>query len=255
MLKKMIRMNAWGMTVLLFMTVVPWICPVLAEEAKLDPRIKPNATFMLEFPDLPTTLGKQSAVMQVHIPADYTTDKKYPLFLWLGGAEGNPTIRTDIADPARYICISMPLWLNSKFSRPSWANPIQIFPEDGEIIWSAWKVMLAKLEQIIPNVQMGTGIAGGFSNGAHAIAAFLSDKALSRHFQSYFGACILWEGGIAWTSLDFIGDTPLLFVVGEKSDGDESMAHPKFEIAGKDMYPKIFASGLTMQRSNSTGLS
>jgi len=66
---------------------------------------------------------------------------------------------------------------------------------DAAILGSAYKVMLQKLLDTVPNITAADSTIGGFSNGAHATAALLAgkDDFILNHFTSF----CLFEGGMA----------------------------------------------------------
>lgn len=185
-----------------------------------DPRVKPGAQFTEEFPDLPQTLAEVGSAMQVKLPSNYNPARKYPLFLWLNAVKGVVGVRTDLVDPEKFICIGLPLYHDPKGKRTKGINPLYIEPCDADYTWQAFSKMLLRLEELVPNIEKGTGIAAGFSNGAHAFSIFLADKKIAPKLLEYFNAFVFWEGGAHLNTTAYMQGSSLLAVMGEKSMGN-----------------------------------
>jgi hypothetical protein len=58
---------------------------------------------------------------------------------------------------------------------------------DGRAMWPVFKTMLDKVEALVPNIDKGHCVVGGFSNGAHAIAALIdgSDGEICKLFSAF----------------------------------------------------------------------
>lgn len=201
--------------------------------AAATPEIRPGAAFRLDFPELPKTLAGGPASMDVRLPKTYDPNKRYPLFLWLNsGRGGNGQARLDIADPETHICIGLPLFRKEPSRRPSSKKKEEQDPEspkalhmkyeDATPLWDAWSAMLAKLQVLIPNIEPEKGVAGGFSNGAHAIAILLAGK--RKEFRHWFGAFILVEGGYMLRGDFAVRKCPMLILAGEHSWARTRMA-------------------------------
>ena len=65
---------------------------------------------------------------------------------------------------------------------------------EGPFIWRSYQVMLEKICSEIPNVERERGVYGGFSNGAHTAAAFLSNAEEAKAFLGYFRRIVLVGG-------------------------------------------------------------
>src|ERR1051325_8399651 len=90
-----------------------------------------------------------------------------------------------------FVCVNLPLF---KRAYDTNNGPI-ITVDDLETISGAYRTMLGKLRQIVPNVQVERSALGGFSNGAHAVALLLAggDEFILGHFRAFY----LVEGGSA----------------------------------------------------------
>ncbi len=177
-----------------------------------DPRVKSGATIRLEFPDMAETLSKSKPVLLVRIPDNYDPKRRYPLFLWVNGAGGDPGVNTALVNPEDYICISMPL-----FPKPGahLANPIFMVHADLEVLWPSWKTMLEKLETVVPNIRKRAGVAAGFSNGGHSIGIVLSHEESAKEFQRYFRTFVFAEGGSTLLTAKYLSNRALLIFAGE----------------------------------------
>jgi predicted esterase len=82
--------------------------------------------------------------------------------------------------------------------------------QDGKYMWPFFKTMLARLDEAVPNLDPKNQVLGGFSNGAHAIAALLdeSEGALA----SRFSAFLFVEGGGKLRQYESLKDKPFLMV-------------------------------------------
>ena len=187
-----------------------------------DPRVKSGATISLEFPDLPETLSKSKPVLLVRIPDNYDPKRRYPLFLWVNGAGGDPGVNTALVNPEDYICISMPLFpkpgAHTKIANSS-APLIFMRHADIEVLWPSWKTMLEKLETVVPNIRKRAGVAAGFSNGGHSLGIVLSHEESAKEFQRYFRTFVFAEGGSTLLTAKYISGRTLLILGGETSWG------------------------------------
>ena len=216
------------------------------------PEIRPGAAFRLDFPELPRTLAGGPASMDVRLPKTYDPNKRYPLFLWLNsGRGGSGHARTDIANPETYICIGLPLFRKEPSRRPSAKKKVEQDPESPEALhmkyedaaplWSAWSVMLAKLQSLVPSVEPEKGVAGGLSNGAHAIGVLLAGK--RKEFRHWFGAFILAEGGYMLRGDFAVRKCPMLILAGEHSWAKRRMTFDGSEAGNAhDFYQRMKAA-------------
>lgn len=155
--------------------------------------LKPGETVSIPFPDLPKTLAGAQAHLLVRLPAGYDQTRDCPIFLWLNGGNGSPGLNPLLAGEIPFILVSLPL-----FKRPD-APPeeVALKDADGEALGSAYRIMLAELDRLVPNRDQRRSIAGGFSNGANGIKV-LSIKAPDLLHR--FGGILLNDGGVFVTT-------------------------------------------------------
>jgi hypothetical protein len=190
--------------------------------------LAPNGAIELQFPQLPDTFftvkngTKVPAQLEARLPSNYSADRKFPLFVFLGGGDGgdagrNSTggTRSMIGD-TDYICVSLPLFKTpdshssamgqipadlQKGMSPEVLEMMKkmattgiVSQEDYGLISSSYTVMLHKLFETIPNIDPDRSVMAGFSNGAHTIGVLLAgkDPFVLGHFHSF---CLI-EGGM-----------------------------------------------------------
>jgi len=186
-------------------------------------KLAPNAKLSFEFSDLPQTYYGQStgeklpAKLTAQLPENYNPRGKFPLFVFLEGGvggRGDATTARTLAGPRDFITVSMPLFREegSPNSITVLGIPINtggmITANDSPVLSRAYRKMLEKLLQAIPNVTPERSIFGGFSNGAHATGALLAarDPFILEHFTSF----CLFEGGMALAMDSSALDNPTL---------------------------------------------
>jgi hypothetical protein len=191
--------------------------------ARDDPKIVPGASFRLSFPDEQKSLEGAEAGLAVRLPANYDTEKQYPLFLWLdGGSGGLGRARTDLVDPDKYICIGMPLFKDKrKVERETGIGKIHVRYDDVKVIWPIYTRMLKRLEELVPNIEKERGVAAGFSNGAHTIAILMTEE--PREFGEYFGAFVFVEGGWMYKENSTFRRCPIIALGGDSSWAAKAM--------------------------------
>lgn len=153
-----------------------------------DERVKPGATFFIEFPKLPVDRHGEPAKIQVRIPSGYDPAKKCPLIIWMGGGDGGNTASTGslLVDTATFICAGLPFPKGA--NNPKQSNMVGDFKR----IWKYHKPMLEELNRVVPNIDTRLRIIGGFSNGAHCIDGLLDE---AKDYTDWFNCFILVEGG------------------------------------------------------------
>jgi hypothetical protein len=139
-----------------------------------------------------------------------------------------------------FITVNLPLFKEAGAELPTEAkgldlkkmglDPSQlILPADGAKLGRAYRVMLQRLLDAVPNITLERSALGGFSNGAHATAALLGcgDDFILAHFRAY----VLAEGGMS-LGLDTkvleepaLKDSRILMLTGE------AQADPKMQLA------------------------
>ena len=183
-----------------------------------DPRVKPGATFTVGYPDLPETLAHTPSEMHISIPTDYDPARKHPLFLWINvgtGGAGDPKIAQDITENKHFVCVSLPLYRTAAGQAKPGISGIHLEASDVPLIWPAYQRMLDDLEKIVPNLHPTKRLAGGGSNGGHAIAFLINET--QGGFQKRFGHYFFWEGGDHLQDFKSITGRPALFCWGETS--------------------------------------
>jgi predicted peptidase len=203
-----------------------WLASALPSKAESepDPRLKPDSSFTVQFPEMPPTFyaafekKNLPAQMTVYLPANYDRAKKQPLLIFLsggdGGGGGNPTART-LAENKDFIGVSMPFFkvkvpATAKDSKTGGFGDFIVHDEDGKYTWPFFHTMLQKLETIVPNIDPAHCILGGFSNGAHTTQALIdnSDGEVARHFSAFFFV----EGGGHLQHYELLKGKPFLMV-------------------------------------------
>lgn len=161
-----------------------------ADAVKLDP----DATFRLEFPDLPNTLEtlasgeRQPARLTATLPSNYSRDGKFPVFIFLDGDKGGRgdglPIPARMVVPRDFICVALPLFKRAYKKDDS----ALVTMEDYETASHAYRLMLQRLFDVVPNTTPERSALGGFSNGGHTVAVLLAghDTFILQHFQAFY---------------------------------------------------------------------
>ena len=197
-----------------------------AKEA--DPEIKPGSTFTIKFPDMPPTFADLldhngfEPMMTVSLPANYDPGRKHPLLIFLSGGTGgtgrDASVARRLSEGRDFVCVGVPLF-KEKVDPPTPDNGrsrILIRNPDCKFAWPLYKRMLANLEELVPNIDPGHQVLGGFSNGAHATSGLIdeSDGEVARRFSAF----LFVEGGGKLERYDLLKGKPFLMVYGsEKS--------------------------------------
>jgi predicted esterase len=163
-------------------------------------KLEPTARWHLFFPDLPDTLAtlvrreKRPAQLTVWLPANYSGEGKFPIFLILDGDDGGfgdrLPLRPGTIGSNDFIYVNLPLFKRGYTG----TNDSKIVTmEDYDSMSRAYRVMLQKLFDTVPNAVAERSAFGGFSNGAHALGVLLArrDEFTLQHFRSFY----LIEGG------------------------------------------------------------
>ena len=189
---------------LVIITVALSPCDIHA--ADMASKLTPGKAFTVQFPEMPSTFYAMlqqldvKAQMSVYLPTNYSSGRKYPLFIfldgWDGGTGANPGVARSICEGRDFICVGMPLFKapGFKVTKPNVPGDGFIMTaDDGKYMWPYFKSMLKKLETLVPNIDPAHQVLGGFSNGAHATAALIdgSNAAVTRLFSAF----LFVEGG------------------------------------------------------------
>lgn len=168
------------------------------------------------------TGNKKTSYLQYCLPASYSKEKNYPLLVYVPGFHGHPggNIKNaiDIANNRECIVASLPLF-KANVDRTEPGRGIIIGFSDYSVLSSAYKVMLEKFFQTIPNINRQKSAMVGFSNGAIAIAVLVSshDEYILDKFHSY---CLVDHGMFHLTDLHKMPtkERRFLILVGDKED-------------------------------------
>ncbi len=186
-------------------------------------RLTPDSSFTLTFPDMPPTFHalftKQDvkARMTIYLPRNYDPAKKHPLLVYLNGGDGGDGntlgVARGITGQQDFVCVSMPLFRAPGFQVQKANSPGKDFiltEPDGRAMWPLFKTMLEKVEALVPNIDKNHRVLGGFSNGAHAIAALVdgSDGEICKLFSSF----LIVEGGGKLKHFEYLKGKPYLMV-------------------------------------------
>lgn len=160
------------------------------EPVKVSDDVKPGATLVLEFPDLPKDRRGQPTSCTVRLPQGYDTAKKFPLVIWMSGGDGGNTPNSSFLPDGDFVTAGLPFMKGA--NNPNQANMVGDFDK----LWDYHRAMIKKIHERIPNLDKETSIIGGFSNGAHAIDGELRARGGKEGgIADYFGAFILADGG------------------------------------------------------------
>jgi predicted esterase len=204
------------------------------------PSLRPGQGFRLAFPDLPPCLFAvkfnpdiPTAVLG-SMPSNYSADQSFPLFVYLDGGwggVGDETAfpRTVIGDED-YIVVNFPLFRKAGFDAHSHLDGMVVGADDYPAVGAAYKTILAKLRNTIPNIDPGRSIMAGHSNGAKTIAVLLS--ALDQPTLDSFRGFLLVDGGFEWGGYcrtHELKDHHIFFLAG--GGNDESDAGRRYIVA------------------------
>jgi len=177
------------------------------------PTLTPGGTLTIPFPEMPPTFYAQSqkktvpVQMTIALPGNYDPTKKHPLLVFLNGGDGgnggNPGVARALSEGKDFICVSVPL-----FKAAGGSNIMG--PDDGRYMWPFFKTMMARLDEVVPNIDSAHRVLGGFSNGAHATAALLdaSEGLIANRFSSF----LMVEGGGKLQHYEQLKGKPFLMV-------------------------------------------
>src|SRR6185436_2661225 len=145
-------------------------------------KLEPNAIISFEFPDLSETLAtkllgeKEPARLTAELPDNYAPGAKFPLCVFLGGGHGGRgklhPIQRAIAGKQDFISVALPLFKRTYDG----SEGALVSMDDLDAISQAYRVMLQKLLDAVPNVTPERSAFGVFSNGAHTTAVLLAGQ-------------------------------------------------------------------------------
>ncbi len=182
--------------------LIAWTGAVLAETtppaALKSGQLTAGSELRFEFPELPPTLYEMDKGEKVvpaftaRLPDNYMHDGKFPLFVYLDGGSGakpgSPSRSVAVAGQRNFIAVSLPLFKRGPFDRQKPAAGLLLEADDCQTMARAYRAMLTVLLLAVPNVDVGHGVLGGFSNGAHATALLISDadEFTLRQFERFY---------------------------------------------------------------------
>jgi hypothetical protein len=178
--------------------------------------------------DLPQTLFSMftrtdsTPSMSVRLPDDYTKNKCFPLLVYVpgfhGGPKGNIGNAQTIAGARGWIVASLPLFKKS-IDRDEVGGGLIVSFKDYPLISKAYKIMLGRLFDLVPNIDREHSAMVGFSNGALTVAVLVScnDEFILTHFKNF---CLVDHGMFHLTDLhkNNAKDCRYLILVGDKED-------------------------------------
>jgi hypothetical protein len=204
------------------------IANALSHIRAADVRLEPGALLTLEFPDVPDTLAtmetgrRKPARLLAQLPANYSRAGKFPLFVFLNGGTGgrgdNLPLGWETVGSNDFICVNLPLFKRAPLDTNFW-----IAMPDFETMSRAYRAMLGKLIDTVPNVTPERSAFGGFSNGGHTVGVLLAgrDDFILNHFRAFY----LLEGGFGPLAAHVLGSRtmkPYRFLImrGDQPDDD-----------------------------------
>jgi hypothetical protein len=184
--------------------------------------LEPNAILCFDFPELPSTLAKQPARLSAQLPENYSREGKFPICVYLDGGDGGRGDKQGIArrivGPRDFICVNLPL-----FKRTN--DGILVSVDDFETASHAYRMMLQKLFDAVPNISRERSAIGGFSNGAHTVGVLLAgqDEFILSHFNTFYFV----DGGFGPLAANVLSkatmkSTRILLLRGEKPDDENA---------------------------------
>jgi predicted esterase len=160
------------------------------------------------------------------LPDNYSADGTFPLCVYLDGWDGGrgdrPGIARAIVGSRDFICVNMPLFKRA-YSTNGGDLGLLITVDDFETVSRAYRMMLQKLFEAVPNITPERSVFGGFSNGAHTTSLLIAgqDELILHHFQAFYFV----EGGAFLAANTLEKPSPsmkhfrFLFVHGDYSSG------------------------------------
>jgi hypothetical protein len=198
--------------------------------AAVAQQLTPGVTVEIPFPDsaLPPTLfsrftgGDPTPVLALRLPDDYDRARTYPLLVYVPGLHGNRSGNVGnaltIAGPRGWVVASLPLF-KAVVDRGEVAGGLLVGFRDYPVIAPAYRAMLGRIFELVPNIDISRSAMVGFSNGALTLAVLLSshDEFTLSHFRSFV---LVDQGMFHLTDLHEAGarEARYLILVGDQPD-------------------------------------
>ncbi len=213
--------------------------------------LRPGESVTVSFPELAPHLARMAAdskanpQMTIALPQDYDPTRRHPLLIFLGGGAGG---NGDTASPGPavtegqdFVCVRMPLFKAEVAPLDADNRWSRLFIHDGdaEAVWRAYRVMLGKLHEMVPNADPERSAMGGFSNGANTTAVLLNTHA--EELLGHVGAFFFIEGGAHLKQYDALRDRHMLLLQGERSGRWLSRVEAKAREAGAKVQHELMA--------------
>jgi len=196
--------------------------------ANNPPTLQPGKVYSFTYPWMPQTFYAQQAknekpaMMTVYLPTNYDPQRKFPVLIFLNGGDGgdgsDPALARALAGGKDFICVALPLF---KVDTKDYV----IRDEDCTLMWQQHKQMLARLTELVPNIDPDHRILGGFSNGAHSVGGLIDCS--NGEAAKWFSAFIVVEGAGRTQRYDLIKGKPLLICYGYQPGRDSPRARVK----------------------------
>lgn len=198
----------------------------------LEQQLAPNAVLRFDFPELtPTLMSMLSnqpapATMTVQLPENYSRTNELGLVVFLAGGAGGRGTSVEpargIAGPRDYVCVSLPLFKSTLDKQEKFGGAM-VAMDDFPVISQAYRVMLGKLFETVPNIKPERSAIGGFSNGGHTTGVLLAGKDgfILEHFRSFY----FIDGGFGPLAANTMQRNAMkkcrcLLLCGDKPDGN-----------------------------------
>jgi predicted esterase len=197
--------------------------------------LEPGKEITISFADagLPPTLYSMmhgtnvAPCLTVRLPDDYNPTNTYPLLVYVpgfdGGPKGNIGNAKTIAGPRGWIAATVPLFKKS-VDRGELQGGVIVGFEDYAVLSEAYRAMLSRLFERIPNIDREKSAMVGFSNGAITIAVLVSnhDEFILTHFKNF---CLVDQGMFHLADLhkSRTRDCRFLILVGDREDFGREM--------------------------------
>lgn len=144
----------------------------------------------LSFPELGPMHDGLPSACEVSVPRTFDPTRPVPLLVWFGGGNGSHRVEgaRDVVDFDRFVVVALPY--------PEGRGP-RIAAEELRVHehWDYHRVMLTRVDELLPNLDPRLRIAAGTSNGAHYLGYGLDQQWPG--FGEAFTAFVLHEGGAA----------------------------------------------------------